>query len=195
MVKRIDWEAVGREYRAGQLSIREIARQYGCSEGLVRSRARDYGWQRDLTDEARREARAKLVEADAYNADNERQAVEDAGERGAQIVRVHRKAIERQRKAADRLIGMVEQWLDLADGQGGEDNKVQADPESLAARMFPGKGDGIASLMQSASSSLDRLVRLERKAYHLDDDESRGDDSDLVNRLEAAQKRAAERGA
>lgn len=189
MAKRIDWEAVGREYRSGQLSVREIARNFGCSEGAVRAKARDRGWQRDLTDAARREARAKLVEGDPYSAGNERQAVEEAGERGAQVVRVHRVQIERQRETADRLIGLIERFLDAAE----RPDVTKEDADTMASKLFPGKGDGVASLVQAASSALDRLVRLERKAYHLDEDQGPTDDSDLVSRLEAAQKRAAER--
>jgi predicted DNA-binding protein YlxM (UPF0122 family) len=48
-----DWEAIEREYRAGQLSVREIARQYAVSEGAIRKRAKAEGWERALADVVR----------------------------------------------------------------------------------------------------------------------------------------------
>lgn len=193
--KKVDWEAIGREYRAGQLSVREIARQYDVSDTAIRKKGKERGWQRDLTEEARRQTRAQLqredAEVDPYASDQERQAVAQAAQRGVQVVRVHRDAIERQRRVAQKLITLVERYLNAADGTSDEDVERVT---QLAVWLFPGKGDGLSSLMQAASSSLDRLVRLERKAFNLDEDDG-GEDADLVSRLEAAQKRAAGRGA
>jgi DNA-binding Lrp family transcriptional regulator len=36
----VDWEAIEREYRAGQLSVREIARQQGLSHTAINKRAK-----------------------------------------------------------------------------------------------------------------------------------------------------------
>ena len=47
--KKIDWEGINREYRAGQVSISLIADAYGCSEGTIRKKAKKEGWKRDLT--------------------------------------------------------------------------------------------------------------------------------------------------
>lgn len=37
--KAYDWEAIESLYRAGKLSIREIARQHGLTEAAIRKRA------------------------------------------------------------------------------------------------------------------------------------------------------------
>ena len=37
--KVLDWEAIEREFRAGQLSLREIGRRFGLTEGAIRKRA------------------------------------------------------------------------------------------------------------------------------------------------------------
>ena len=39
-----DWEAIEREYRAGQLSVREIARQHDVSAPAIVKRAKRLGW-------------------------------------------------------------------------------------------------------------------------------------------------------
>ena len=43
----IDWEAVEREYRAGQLSNRMIAEKHGISDTAIRKRAKRDGWERE----------------------------------------------------------------------------------------------------------------------------------------------------
>jgi len=43
---KADWEAIEREYRAGQLSIREIGRKHGVSDTAVRKEAKARGWVR-----------------------------------------------------------------------------------------------------------------------------------------------------
>ena len=48
MAKRPDWEAIESAYRAGVMSLREIASQHGISEGAIRKRAKKDNWTRDL---------------------------------------------------------------------------------------------------------------------------------------------------
>jgi hypothetical protein len=44
-----DWPVIEREYRAGQLSVKELGRQYKLSDAVIRKRAKAYGWTRDLS--------------------------------------------------------------------------------------------------------------------------------------------------
>lgn len=44
-----DWEAIESAYRAGLMSLREIAAQHGISEGAIRKRAKRDDWSRDLS--------------------------------------------------------------------------------------------------------------------------------------------------
>jgi len=39
--KKIEWPKVEAEYRAGMLSVREIARTYDVTEGAIRKKAKD----------------------------------------------------------------------------------------------------------------------------------------------------------
>lgn len=43
-----DWELIERHYRAGLLSLREIAKEGGVTEGAIRKRAKKDGWTRNL---------------------------------------------------------------------------------------------------------------------------------------------------
>ncbi len=57
--KQIDWEKIEADYRAGILSVREIAASQGITHGAINKRARRDGWERDLA--ARIKAKADAV--------------------------------------------------------------------------------------------------------------------------------------
>jgi len=45
----IDWCAVQSDYRAGSLSLREIAEKHGCSHSAIANRAARDAWTRDAS--------------------------------------------------------------------------------------------------------------------------------------------------
>ena len=57
-----DWEAIERDYRAGVLSLREIAAEHDLTEAAIRKRAKRDGWSRDLS--AKIQARAPVIPDD-----------------------------------------------------------------------------------------------------------------------------------
>ena len=57
--KQIDWEAVERDFRVGQLSNRMSAEKYGVSETAIRKRAKRDGWERERA--ARQQEPVRLV--------------------------------------------------------------------------------------------------------------------------------------
>jgi anti-sigma-K factor RskA len=63
--RAIDWERIEAEYRAGQLSIQEIARQHQVTDRAIRLRAASDGWERALAERMRQKVRECLVREDA----------------------------------------------------------------------------------------------------------------------------------
>ena len=59
--KDIDWEAIEREYRAGQLSTYAISRKHKISDNSIRKRVAKEGWARDLSEQVREQVRINLV--------------------------------------------------------------------------------------------------------------------------------------
>src|SRR5690348_9392885 len=90
----VDWEAIQREYRAGQLSLREIGRRLGVTDTAIRKHAASEGWTRDLTDRVRREVRNEAVRS-AVRAELSREPVSDEeivethAKRGARAIEGH----------------------------------------------------------------------------------------------------------
>jgi hypothetical protein len=194
--KKIDWEAVEREYRAGQLSIREIGREYGVSAPAITKKAKKERWNRDLSNQVRKAVNAKLVntEVNKSNASvNEAEVVEAAAERGAEVIRLHRKDINHGRTLVGLLMGQLEEAAtnrdeieDAIEDETAGDSNVKRRNQMLRAVSLPGHAGTIRDL----STAMKNLIALERQAFNLD--EKQGPVSDLESVLdEVAQRNAS----
>lgn len=180
MANQVDWEAVEREYRAGQLSVSEIGRQHGVSHTAINKRASKEGWKRDLAARVRQEVSTRLV-SDEVSAANAQEAVDVAARRGVEVVRSHRRDISRGRDVLARLL----EELDMAtahreeiaeeidafiDAEGGESEAAKARAEKRRAAMHRAVSLSTrAGAMMSLSSAMKNVVALERQAFSLDD--------------------------
>ncbi len=108
-----DWEAIELAYRAGVLSIREIAKQHGVTHGAVRKRAQVREWTRDLSAKVRKAVSTQLVSAEVSTVApaTERAAVEAAAATVVTLVREHRRDIAGQRSLAEVLKAQLEEAI------------------------------------------------------------------------------------
>lgn len=163
-----DWEAIEREYRAGQLSIRELARQHGISDKAIRKHAAAQGWDRDLTEKVNQKVRTALVRSEVRTSNAcgpaEREIVEAAAARGVEVVRSHRSLLGRLHRIADTLLGRMEDHLNAA-GIPDPQERRQA---LSAIGLHLGERESPADLMEKAARAIGRLIPLERQAFHLD---------------------------
>jgi predicted transcriptional regulator len=60
--RKVDWSEVEPLYRAGVLSVSEIARQFKITETAVRKHAKQHKWKRDLAAKVRAKTTQKLIE-------------------------------------------------------------------------------------------------------------------------------------
>lgn len=173
-----DWEAIKREYRVGQLSVREIARQYKLTEGAIRKRVKAEGWTRDLADEVQKATRERLVRTGTQQdprARTDEEIVEAAALRGVEVVLGHAKALAEARAMRDQLGRLLSGALGvngapsaLTVGAGEGERTI-----SLETLCF-GKGDGFAALYRAYHDALERVQRLERQTFNIDADDGKG---------------------
>lgn len=177
----VDWEAIEGDFRAGVLSLREIAALHpGTNHVAITRRAKKEGWTRDLN--AKIKARAEeLVTRAAVTPDvteqqkaTERQVIEANAERIAQVRGEHRGDIQRLRTLALGLLAELE-------GQSADPALLEELGEML--RKPDDKGmDKLNDLYQKVISTPSRIdsakklaetlkatIGLEREAYGLDD--------------------------
>lgn len=159
--KPVDWERIEAEYRAGQLSVREIARQHGVTHTAINKRAKAEGWEQDLAGKVRQQASAKLV-SDAVSSEvskaNAKQIVEAAAARVVEIVRQHRGDIRDDIARVARLSGKLETLIDGV-----------SDLKSLETAQ---------GIMESIARTRSKLIPLERQAFGLANNAAPDDDGD-----------------
>lgn len=188
MTDQPDWERIEQLYRAGVLSLREIAAACpGSNHMAIARRAKKMGWTQDLAakikakaeDLVTRQLVTESVTADRAVTDR---SVIDANAQAIANVRLgHRTDISRSRRLANKLLDELEAMTDdngtlrelidqLADAEG---------PSSLLeiAQKVAGL-PGRSKVMKELSETLKTLITLERQAYNLDTLPDGGDGSD-----------------
>jgi hypothetical protein len=195
MASNIDWEAIEREYRAGQLSVREIAQQHGVSHTAINKRAKAEGWLRNLAQKVREEVSNRLVSTEVSSA-QAREAVETAVRRGVEVVRQHRGSLGRMHRIAELMMAELEHGTEnageieaLIEAETAEDRSANRRNAMLKAVSLPSR----ASTLRELSQTLKNLIPLERQAFNLDDpggDEpaTKNDTRTILARLDASQR-------
>ena len=196
-MKMPDWEAIESAYRAGLLSIREIASQHGITHGAINKRAKRDGWERDLSSKIKNKADSLVskkevsIQVSSENKLNERILIEVNAEVIANVRMEHRGDIRKARNIANALfeeLGTecvdIEAFKKLGEllanpDQNGRDklNEVYMAVISMPERV---------KSMKALSETLKNLITLERQAYNIDDtskDNSVGQLSDLMDKL------------
>lgn len=179
-MRKPDWEAIESAYRAGLLSIREIASQHGITHGAINKRAKRDGWERDLSTKIKNKADSLVskkevsTQVSSEKALNERILIEANAELIANIRMEHRGDIRKARNITNALF--EELGAECADiklfkklgellvnpDQNGRDklNEVYMDVISMPERV---------KSMKALSETLKNLITLERQAYNIDD--------------------------
>ncbi len=195
---RTDWEPIERDYRAGVLSIREIAKSHGVSDTAVRKKAFADGWSRDLSARVSSQAMADLVRGELRTANpkTEQEIVDAAAATVVSVVREHRTNIQRFNRIALALLDELDDqtisrdlYMELGDLLRAEDDKGADKRNDLYQKIISGAGriDG----MKKLAETLRILITLERQAFNIAGEGERSTDpvSDLVEFLQSRAKR------
>lgn len=180
MAKRPDWEAIESAYRAGVMSLREIASQHDITHGAINKRAKKEGWERNLKEKINQKAEALVskrevsTKVSTEKAISERILIEANAEVIANVRMEHRGDIRRARELANVLfdelsaecadVPALSKLGDLMfnpDDNGRDKlNEIYHAIISLPERVKSAK---------ALSETLKNLIGLERQAYGLDD--------------------------
>lgn len=173
--RTIDWQRIGLDYRAGILSLREIAGQHGITEGAIRKRAKRDSWERDLTVRIQAKAEALVQARAAPDAETERVVVEATALAIVNVRLGHRKDIAKGRTLAMRLLsdlevqtsetGLLEQLRDAVVAEAGTPREVGRVQEAFERVTSIG---GRVSALKALSAAMRNFVALERVAYGMD---------------------------
>ncbi|MCA9368289.1 hypothetical protein KC887_08630 [Candidatus Kaiserbacteria bacterium] len=177
--KDIDWESVERQYRAGILTLRQIAEQHGVSHTAVSKKAREHGWEQDLTAKIAEKAKAMLSKAEVSSKVstgervNQQEIVESNAQAIVNIVVGHRVTIRRNRSLSEKLMAELEAQCDnqdelaaLSELLSGSDDKSIDKLADLCRKVvsLPSRVDSAKKLAETVRI----LVGLEREAFGMD---------------------------
>lgn len=147
--EKIDYERLEEDYRAGVLSLREVARKHGCSGQYLSKIGKKRGWTRDLTAKVRRATRRKVATKPAppatlYTPEEEAAIVDRVSDEVADVILEQRRDTK---KFMDASVGMI-------------DETTGAKDEPVSQR---------ASALNSAASAYAKTVPLYRQSYNMDE--------------------------
>lgn len=185
---RYDWEAIKADYRTGRYSLQQLSDRHGPNKSTISKKADKEGWEKDLSEAVRQRTREKVSRAQLDAAAREvldksdEELVEEAASQNAAIVHGHRRHLERWRSLAGRYAELLESQLE----RGAL--VVQLKNGDVAQVDLP--LDYVGKSMASGTQALERVVKLERQAYGMDEpageevpEERRLSDEELRNRI------------
>jgi len=171
-----DWERIEQDYRAGVLSIREIASQHGITHGAINKRAKSRGWERDVAAKITAKADALVSKrqvstlVSTERAVSERILIEANAQVIADVRMSHRGDIRRARSLTMMLLSELEAttidhdlFAELGEMLRQPDQHGQDKRNDLYQKVIglPSRVDSVKKL----SEALKTLVGLEREAY------------------------------
>ncbi|WP_057524892.1 hypothetical protein [Salmonella enterica] len=177
-MEKPDWEAIETAYRAGVMSLREIASHHGISEGAIRKRAKRDDWSRDLNariqqkadDLVRKQEVRKTVRTKTEL--TERVLIEVTAEVIASVRMEHRGDIRRARELTNTLFD--ELGAQCADVVALEQlGDIMFDPDDKGRDRLNETYQKVISLpsrvksLKDLSDSLKTLIGLEREAWSI----------------------------
>lgn len=163
----IDWEAVERDYRIGQLSLRQLAAKHEVALSAITRRQKKEGWTRDLSEQVKAQTKARLIELAAKEAHEkgtqsiqaDAESVQAAAATNAEIVSGHRKDIQAETARSKKLAGKIDELMEKS---------VEGKDVAL-----------LVSTHESLVRSRARLISLEREAYGIGEAEPPPDDDQI----------------
>lgn len=191
--KQPDWERIEQLFRAGLLSVREIAAACGVSHTAINKRSKAEGWERDLKAKIKAKADSLVSKREVSNKVStetlatERGIVEANAEVIADIRMAHRSDIGRSRRLANKLLDELESLTDnrelfeeLGELMRDPDDKGFDRRNELYGKVI--SLGGRSKTMKELAETLKTLVLLERQAYELDS-KSAGNDADELSKM------------
>ena len=195
--KQVDWEKVEGEYRAGILSVREIAVSAGVSHTAINKKAKAQGWDRDLSAKIKAKADALVSKAEvsirvsSERLATDRQVVESNAIAIADVRLSHRADITKFKKIVLALLAELDEQTANSELFSKLGEMLRSENETGADRLndiyrkviaTPGRIDSIKKLAES----LRILIALEREAWGIGDGDgqTKTDISELIAELQ-----------
>ncbi len=173
---KYDWDAIARDYRTGQFTVRELAAKHGAHYSLIAKMMKKFEVTPDLSAEVRKATNASL--ARAMVADHLARGVATdatlaAAEANRLIIDAHRTQLITLRTAVAGMTAELQGETVLQLSAGGTiaqaAQSVGLSPEELGCLLRAPSLSKRAQIAERLVTTLARLIPLERQSRGLDD--------------------------
>lgn len=192
--RRVDWEAVERDFRTAKFTLRELGEKHRVTHTTIGRRAEREGWSKDLQQAIRQATNAKLIAETVQQKcttaqQDATETVIAAAEINAHVILKHRAGLRRLGDVKDVLIDQIEQAAknlpNLAEliemVRQPDDNGVDKANDALRRAM---SRSGLVDDLKKLAEIDERVRKGEREAFAIGADS----DGDENNPAEAMQK-------
>lgn len=174
----VDWERIEAQYRAGVMSLREIAAAHDdqITEAAIRKRAKRDEWERDLNAKVRAKAEALVrkeqvrSEVRTASAPTEKEVVDIEAQVLARIELSHRTDVPRARKLVMSMLAELESqtaepevFEELRKAVDGDDDAFLSAAYNKVVSL-----SGRVTNVKGLADALKTLIALERQAFRMD---------------------------
>jgi len=172
--RRVDWEAVERDYRTGRFTLRELETQHGVSYAQISRKAKELGWSKDLREVIKQATDAAVLRETVTKAQKDTtDTVLVAAEVNKQVILSHRtglQALADVKRALLSQIAQVAQMLpDLAEViemvRQPDDNGVDRANDALRKAM---SRSALVDDLKKLADVDEKVRKGEREAFGLD---------------------------
>lgn len=198
---QVDWDAVERQYRLGKKSNKQLGAEFDVDHSSIGRRAKKFGWVVDKSAEVEAVTQSLLIQNASGNANPNatptQLEIKVAAQINAEVVLEHRKDIGRTRKLFRSLLDELEvfsteEGRDLAQElievmtPAADDPILEAARAARMVRLFERitSRDGRIDHTKKLTEVLEKLVRMEREAFGITNEEQGGSQiEDLLKRI------------
>lgn len=175
---KYDWEAIEKDYRLGQLSVRAIANKYGLkAHSLIDKKARQNGWTRNVAKQVYELTKNGLL-AGVNKSEQQvntptRGDIEQAALTNIEVINRHRTDIRQGRELVFLLMGQLSQAASNRDELEHEITAETEQDQTQARRKSMLKAIALpthAGTLRDLSTALKNLIPLERQAYNISEE-------------------------
>lgn len=178
MTRRIDWEAVERDYRTGKYTLRQLEAQHGVSYAQISRKAKAEAWSKDLREIIRQETDAALLRETVTKAQKDvTETVLVAAELNKQVILGHRSDIVSMRNVAADLLNEIaqatrrpEEIEALFDMLNTEVDEKKLESLQQSFRDFMRVHSRVGSV-QKLADTLTKLQTMERRAFGIGEED------------------------
>ncbi len=173
---KYDWDAISRDYRTGQFTVRELAAKHGAHYSLIAKMMKKFEVSPDLSAEVRKATNASLTRAmvaDHLARGVATDAILAAAEANRLIIDAHRTQLITLRTAVAGMTAELQGETVLQLSAGGTiaqaAQSVGLSPEELGCLLRAPSLSKRAQIAERLVTTLARLIPLERQSRGLDD--------------------------